>query len=188
MDVIKLNQSLQSEAKRLLQDVKLVEYLQTLGKISFGGSYVYGTMVDRDIDIAVTVPPEAISFDLRSQVAKHLLESKQLEGLALTDRKHFPKNGPLGIWFGPIFNFENNQWNIDIWFVTKDEPKSHHNLGLHKRMLNISEEQRKTILEIKYAALQAGTKEKGVTSALIYEAVLTKNVQSYKELTSTLKT
>lgn len=48
-------------------------------------------------------------------------------------------------------------------------------------MLKITEPQRSTMLNIKYQALQAGAKNKGVTSALIYNAVIDKNVTTYTD-------
>lgn len=182
MDTTELNKSLQTEGQKLLDDLRLTDELSKYGETVIGGSFTYGTMVDRDIDINVVMPDAQINYALRSAFIDYLSTFKQLEGLAMTDRKHFQKEGrPKGIWFGPIFNYNGNRWNIDIWFVTKDEPNSHHNLNLHKRMLKITEAQRKTILEIKYTALIAGTKEKGATSAKIYKAVLDNNISSYQE-------
>lgn len=100
----------------------------------------------------------------------------------MTDRFHFPRNQrPKGIWCGPIIWHNNHRWNIDIWFVTQDEPYSQHNLALHKRMLNITDEQRRIMLDIKYSALHAGAKEKGVTSSIIYQSVLDDNITTYEK-------
>ena len=54
-------------------------------------------------------------------------------------------------------------------------------------MLNITDEQRQIMLAIKFAALQAGAKRKGVTSSQIYQAVLDNNMTTYKEFENLAK-
>lgn len=182
MDALKLNTLLQSEAKELLEQSNLLTQLQKLGKIELGGSYVYGTMVDEDIDLAVIVDSNKINHELIKRVMNILLDINDLDGIAMTDRFHYPRNQrPEGIWYGPLIWYKNRRWNIDIWLVTQDEPYSHHNLELHKKMLNITDKQRSIMLDIKYAALQAGAKEKGLTSSQIYQAVLDNNITTYKD-------
>ena len=139
-------------------------------------------MVDEDIDITVIVDEKDITYDFRKHIMDLLLGIEGLDGIAMTDRFHNPKaKVPKGIWYGPLVWYNNRRWNIDIWFVTQDEPYSHHNLELHKKMLNITDEQRQIMLDIKFAALQAGAKQKGVTSSQIYQAVLDNNMTTYKE-------
>jgi Nucleotidyltransferase domain len=181
MDVIQLNRNLQNEAKELLVKTNLLAMLEKFGKIELGGSYVYGTMVDRDIDIAVVVGKERLGLELRKIFMDMLLDIKELDGLEMTDRVQNPKGtSPYGIWFGPKINYNGNKWNIDIWLVSPDEPLSHHNHELHKKMLKINDEQRKIILDIKYKTLVAGLKKKG-TSANIYIEVLNNTIKSYEE-------
>ena len=168
-----LNQKLQKDASALLKKINLVDILSKFGRVEIGGSYIYGTMVDEDIDIAVIVQNTDLNFQLRKRVMEELLSLDGLDGIAMTDRYHNPKKAaPKGFWFGPIINFNQSKWNIDIWFVTESEKLSHHNSSLHKRMQNITENQRQTILQIKYDALGANRKEKGETSSEIYYAVL----------------
>ncbi len=182
MNVFELNNSLHNEGNELLDKTKLLEKLKAFGELEIGGSFIYGTMVDRDIDINVIVNREAINTDLRKQVCDMLLGLDYLDGLALSDRALFPKEGrPYGIWFGPLVYFQNSKWNIDIWLVTREDPYSHHNQDLAKRMLTISDDQRKIILDIKYNSLVNGQKEKGITSSDIYLAVLDKNITTYDD-------
>ena len=181
MDVTKLNNELQQEGKELLDSLKLLSQLETFGELAFGGSYVYGTMVDRDIDIAVIVNKEDLGLELRKKFINMLLDIKELDGMAMTDRVQHPKPiSPYGIWFGPIINLNGNKWNIDIWLVAQDEPLSHHNQELHKKMLRITDEQRRLILDIKYKVLVAGLKVKG-SSAEIYTLVLNNKIKSYED-------
>lgn len=93
--------------------------------------------------------------------------------MTVSDRKHHPKPGrPKGVWYGVSVLFEGYDWNLDIWLVDKNEQLSHHTSDLHRRMLNITDGQRKEILLLKYQALKKGSKEKGLTSATIYKQIL----------------
>lgn len=182
MEIFEKNEELQKEATALLKENNIVPILENFGEVIFGGSYVYGTMVDRDIDIAVVVEKNIINYDTRKEVIDQLLKITALDGLAMTDRFHFPKdNAPKGIWFGPLIWHNQNKWNIDIWLVTQNERYSHHNSPLHKRMLSITEEQRKIILEIKNQLLKKGLKNKGITSVEIYTAVLDSNITNLSD-------
>lgn len=182
MEIFEKNEELQKEATALLKENNIVPILENFGEVIFGGSYVYGTMVDRDIDIAVVVEKNIINYDTRKEVIDQLLKITALDGLAMTDRFHFPKdNAPKGIWFGPPIWHNQNKWNIDIWLVTQNERYSHHNSPLHKRMLSITEEQRKIILEIKNQLLKKGLKNKGITSVEIYNAVLDSNITNLSD-------
>lgn len=55
---------------------------------------------------------------------------------------------------------------------------------LVEKLKSLSDDDRKTIVAIKQAALDAGTKEKGVTSVQIYKAVLDGGIKTYDEFLS----
>jgi hypothetical protein len=181
MNVLELNKKLQLEAKELVDIINLPNKLKEFGEVVYGGSYVYGTMVDRDIDIAVIVGKDELGLELRKLFMNMILDIKELDGLEMTDRVQNHKDySPYGLWFAPKINYKGNKWNIDIWLVSQDEPLSHHNHSLHKKMLKITNGQRRTILDIKHKVLVSGLKIKG-SSANIYIEVLNNNVKSYEE-------
>ena len=60
MEILESNEELQKEATAPLKENNIVAILENFGEVIFGGSYVYGTMVDRDIDIAVVVEKNII--------------------------------------------------------------------------------------------------------------------------------
>lgn len=182
MNVIIENQKLQKEATEVLAEHHIVTVLEEFGEVIFGGSFVYGTMVDRDIDIAVVAENNSINYHTRKKVADRLLTIKNLDGLAMTDRFNFPKkHAPKGIWFGPLIWHKKRKWNIDIWLVTQNEPYSHHNSPLHNKMLNITEEERQIILTIKAECLEKGLKSKGLTSSEVYTAVLDSHITNFED-------
>jgi hypothetical protein len=177
-DIRKHNDLLQAEAQRLIDATRLDKLLTSFGRVELSGSFVYGTMVDRDIDIEVYLQPKDINIDTRAKVMNAILMLPQCVEMRMTDRKLYPKpHRPKGIWFGPYMLFEDNIWNIDIWLTPLDEL----NTGLHEKMLSITPEQRDAILIIKQQALENGIKKKGITSAEIYKSVLSDGVSNYQE-------
>jgi hypothetical protein len=86
MSVIKLNEELQKEGRDLLDRLNLMELLRSFGPVEIGGSFIYGTMVDRDIDIAVIVNKHELNLELRKNFINELLNIKELDGLEMTDR------------------------------------------------------------------------------------------------------
>lgn len=188
-DAIKLNEQLKKEALAVIQSSNIEGILKQYGGVSYGGSFVYGTMVDRDIDIAVLVnSPDELTKENRDMLAGQLIGIKNCTDFSMSDRKAYPKpHRPKGVWFGLELLHDNHLWNIDIWLVTKDEPLVHTNEELFERMLGISEEERGIILDIKYNALINDSKVKGVTSSEIYKAVLYNGVTNYEEWKKYLK-
>jgi hypothetical protein len=183
-EALQNNDELQSEGKRLLEVTGLIELLSTFGQVVVGGSYVYGTVVDRDIDIEVLCPANQINFEVRAELISALAMLPQCITMKMTDRIVVPKEGrPQGIWYAPYLLFEGKTWGIDIWLQPPEEAEvsktEYPDLDAKMRVLTI--EQRVTILGIKHQTVLNGTKVKGVTSVEVYAAVLDRGVTSYKE-------
>jgi hypothetical protein len=183
-EALQNNDELQSEGKRLLEFTGLIELLSKFGEVIVGGSYVYGTMVDRDIDIEVIRPADQINLDVRAQLINALVMLPECITMKMTDRIASPKEGrPKGIWYAPYLLFEGNTWGIDIWLQPPEEAEvsktEYPDLDAKMRVLAI--ERRVTILGIKHQTVLNGTKVKGVTSVEVYEAVLDRGVTSYEQ-------
>ncbi|MCA9335997.1 hypothetical protein KC967_03785 [Candidatus Saccharibacteria bacterium] len=177
---------LYQEAAQVLEDTPLERVLSEFGEFALEGSYVYRTMVDRDIDCHVVLKDGLkLSYETRAEVMARLMDVPNLRGIQMADIHHFPSGSTHqidGIWYGLgiISNDTSERWNIDIWVITPDsateaDPK------LIKRLCNLTDNERETIVAIKQAALDAGQKEKGVTSVEIYRAVLDRGASSYDE-------
>lgn len=177
--LININLKLQDQARKLLDETGLINTLGKYGRVHVNGSFIYGTMVDRDIDIAVIVESESdITTSLRSQLVSDLLLIDSCIGMKLTDRKLSPKEGRArGVWVSPQFEMDG-LWQLDIWIVSKDDPNSHIEDYLELKMKTINEEQRHLILEIKSYVLRNNLKQKGVSSVKIYEEVLSGRISS----------
>lgn len=177
---------LYQEAAQVLEDTQLERVLSEFGEFALGGSYVYRTMVDRDIDCHVVLKDGLkLSYETRAEVMARLMDVPNLRGIQMADIHHFPSGSTHqidGIWYGLgiISNDTSERWNIDIWVITPDsateaDPK------LTKRLCNLTDNERETIVAIKQAALDAGKKEKGVTSIAVYRAVLDSGISTYDE-------
>lgn len=174
------------EADQLIEDSQIENVLATFGSVAVEGSYVYRTMVDRDIDYTVTVPKgQDLSFDLRREIACQLIDIPRLRSMEMSDLYHYPagaKHLIEGIWFGCtiLSNQTDQRWNIDIWFVKYDS-KLEADDELTYRLKELSDTERVRIVTIKKQLLDAGQKQKGASSVDVYRAVLNEGVTSYEE-------
>jgi hypothetical protein len=177
--------SLQDEGRRLLVHTQLLDVLEKFGDLLIEGSYAYGAMVDRDIDIRVILATGKPDKQYRNKVINSLLEMPDIGRLNIVDMANFfwsDDQKEVGIWLGPRIMFENNMWNVDIWLF--DYKNGHKHLDLYNKMMNISNTDRQMILEIKEYCLNNNLKQKGSTSVDIYRAVLDEGVRTADEYLS----
>lgn len=180
MDAKEYSRQVKAEADKLLKETHLAELLGQFGKVKLGGSYSYNLMVDRDLDFGVAV--SGVTPDLRAEIAATFAKQPWAYGVTINDRINFEPlsnlQAPRGLFLGLTIPFLKNRWNVDVWFtVGPDLPPDE----LAEQILKASEEQKSTILAIKYALMQSGDKVKGVTSAAVYEAVLTNSALTPEE-------
>jgi hypothetical protein len=175
-----LSTSIQDEADKLLAFTKLFELLGKFGEVDLGGSYKYGLMVDRDLDFGVLI--KEMNPEIRSEIAKLFAVQSWTYGMTINDRINFNPlsnfHAPLGLFLGLTIPFMEKSWNIDTWFVVQ---KGFEDDEITKLVKSASNMQRDIILEIKYEMLQRGLKQKGVTSAEVYKAVLLDGVNNVNQ-------
>jgi hypothetical protein len=172
--------SLKQEADKLLESTKLNSLLEQFGIVDLGGSYAYDLMVDRDLDFGVAV--EAITPEVRAEIAQLFASQSWMYGMNMTDRANFKPlshlKAPRALYLGLTIPFPEERWNVDIWFTIGDElPEDE----LTQMISKATQEQKDIILEIKYDLLQSGRKEKGITSAEVYKAVMLNKVTSTEQ-------
>ena len=169
--------NLRSEADKLLKHTGLFELLGRFGEVNLGGSYEYDLMVDRDLDFRISI--KETTPKLRAEIAQLFAIQEWIYGMKIKDRVNFKPlsnlQAPLGLYLGLSIPFPENRWNIDAWFLVQD---AHKDDEITKLVKSASKDQKDTILEIKYDLLQRGLKQKGMTSADIYKAVLVNNVMT----------
>lgn len=181
-DLFARQKNLQDEGQQFLLHTQLLKVLEKYGDLLIEGSYAYGTMVDRDIDIRVILATGKPDKQYRNEVISSLLEIQDIGRLNIVDMANFvwaKDQKAIGIWLGPRIMFENNMWNVDIWLF--DYENGHKNLDIYNKMMKISDDERRTILEIKVHCLDNNQKQKGSTSVDIYRAVLDEGIKTADE-------
>ena len=180
--------NLRQEGKQLLDSTGLKAILECFGEVSIGGSYAYDLLVDRDIDIDVRLPKNTdLTFDVRAEFAATLLrEVRAMRGIKMADLHHFPagaKHQIDGIWYGlnVISEQSGERWNIDIWLLLAGS-RTEEDTALTERLMNLTTNERETIMRLKQEALRRSMKEKGATSVQIYRAVLERGATSLDEI------
>lgn len=172
--------SLRDEADKLLKHTGLFELLGKFGEVDLGGSYKYDLMVDRDLDFGVNI--REMTPKLRAEIAQLFAAHEWTYGMTINDRINFKPlsnlQAPLGLFLGLTIPFPENRWNIDVWFVIQDKFVDDE---ITKLINSASQDQRDIILQIKYDLLQRGLKQKGMTSAEVYKAVLVNDIKTTEE-------
>jgi hypothetical protein len=157
---------LKNKANKILDESELVEILSKFGSPIFTGSYQYDLMTSQDIDLYLVVdnPSKVIVKDLVNTLINQGFWNRIKYGDFLNFP--YPKNQAFldkSFFVGLKRGNEEDEWNIDIWIITKEQE-----LKLDYPWLkNINEEQKKQILDMK-----ENKKELGMTSFEIYKKIL----------------
>lgn len=175
---------IKQEADKLLEETNLSALLESFGEVILGGSYSYDLMVDRDLDFGLAVP--AITPDFRAEIARTFASQPWAYKVSMTDRVNFEPHShpgaPRGLYLGLTIPFPEDRWNVDVWFMVAEHAGKD---PLAIRMEKATDKQKTVMLQIKYDLMKSGRKEKGITSAEIYKAVLDRDVKTTEEFLQT---
>lgn len=176
MDVIKFSQKTKQEAEDLLKYGNVLEILSKHGKPILTGSYSYDLMWGPDVDITVlTDKPEEASLN----ALKDFTQQRNFRKYQLGDFIKFPlEDRPQGMIVVLIHEFEGRKWEIEIWFrKTLSEDDEY----FSKLLSTASDDQRKTILELKHQREEGGLSKHKLDSATIYKGVLSEGKLNIEE-------
>lgn len=145
--------------------------------VDLGGSFEYDLMVDRDLDFGVAV--KEITPEIRAKISSTFALQSWAYSVNMTDRVNFEPlsnlGAPRGLYLGLTIPFPKVRWNIDVWFIVGDDlPED----KMGQIISNATQNQKDIIVQIKYELMKRGKKEKGITSAEVYKAVLDKDVKT----------
>jgi hypothetical protein len=186
-DAKKLSYKLRVEADKLLETTKLSDLLAKYGEVKLGGSYDYNLLVDKDLDFGVAV--EKMTPEFRSEIVKTFAMQQWAYSVNMTDRINFKPlsnlNAPRGLYLGITIPFPLERWNIDIWFILTDILPADE---FAHQISQATKEQQEFMLTIKYELMKSGKKQKGISSAQVYEAVLTNGIKTTSEFLKSLGT
>ncbi|MDQ2973434.1 MAG: hypothetical protein M3Q79_03050 [bacterium] len=171
---------IKQEAEELLKATYLQKLLEEYGEVNLGGSFAYNLMVDRDLDFGVAV--KEITPEIRAKIASTFTSQSWAYGINMTDRVNFEPlsnlGAPRGLYLGLTIPFPKERWNIDVWFtVGNDLPED----KIGQMISSATQNQKDTMLQIKYELMRNGKKEKGITSAEVYTAVLNEDIQTTEQ-------
>lgn len=159
----------------MLENSRLIEVLSRHGKAEFTGSYAHDLMMSGDIDIHLFG-----EFDRESakQALDELIDKTKFTGYMFFDWVEYqnPK-WPRGYYIGfkQIMPGYSYQWKIDVWLLDKETEAS---IKYSEMLKNASEEERQTILELKYYCKKNNPMAE---STEIYDAVFKDNDRTIAE-------
>ncbi|HOF88624.1 MAG TPA: hypothetical protein PLZ36_11045 [Armatimonadota bacterium] len=164
-DLTLLSEELHRDASALLAESALLELLAPYGQVLPTGSYQYRLMAVPDIDLCIVHPQ--IGRMQAGEIVSTLIDQGFWRGVAYEDFLQFPREDlPAGIYLGLKRSFRGRFWKVDLWCLTD----ATRDLAVHEALAHLTEEQRRTILQIKQWRREAN--ELSMPSMLIYEAVL----------------
>lgn len=183
-DCIKKQNTLQQQAKEVLNHLDLIDILSKYGEVKIVGSMALDLMTWPDIDIDL-VSKEINDKDYFEMVI-YIFSQKSIKHLMLIDnRSSFEKNRPKSMYIGIVYNFDGVDWKIDIRYLDSSSASADDDVKQIKSKLTT--ENIKKILEIKTALHNHPKYRKDFSGYDIYQAVLEKNISTVEEYSALLK-
>lgn len=175
-----------TNSKRLLENAEQIVGALDIynhwkqGKIDIVGSMAYNLMAWEDIDIDLITQGQPQDKDIW-ETAKYLSKLPAVKLLMLADNRAGDKehDRPKSVYLGLKYDYKGTIWKIDIRLIAESElsPSPDWKLALS----DITEEQRSTILQIKYALKDDPRYHHEIPSVAVYQAVLEQGINSLDE-------
>lgn len=178
---------LRREAHELLKIVQPI--LEQQGEVEFVGSFAWGTMYDRDIDISLWMEGKHLKSAQRRIMAQ-LLKLNDVYEIKTRDlvSNHTDSQGRRNmkciLIMLKIFNVEGKMWNFDICLFDKfDENNNALPFGndVLAKIENMTDQQKQLIVDIKKTVTGAGLYLKGRSSVDIYMKVAVDGIKTVDE-------
>jgi hypothetical protein len=189
-NVLEQQNQLQAEAKALLENTAVLEFLSKLGNPIQTGSSVTGLMVYPDIDFSVQNDNYSIqdAITLTNSLFKHL----GVTALKIADFNH-TKDESAGYYFGFEIPYNGKTWHIDAT-ISKVGPIVTNPPEMQAWIGNMSNDDRLIILELKKQLIDAkryvGARSQPpytFRSSHLYEGVLIGDAKTVADLENYFK-
>ena len=181
------SQQLQIDAQTIVEHYDLLNLLSPLGDVHLWGSLQYGLMMKRDIDFVIF--NEQPTLDPLIELATRLMHFPGICKVAVANHYIWPTlpGVPKSLYLSikPIWN--NQLWEIDI-HVLKPEDQADRTMFPLNWYIKLTDEQRNSILLLKYQLIQEKRYGKDFYSTDVYRAVLYDNICSIAGLEEWRKT
>lgn len=180
LDIKFINEAkkLQQEARRILQELGLMEILRKISEPKIVGSVASGLIIAKDIDIHAYVKEYNLAkiVDLMPRLALlPTIQKVQFGNFRELRRDHLKDKAgfPHAYYIGLRSLQPSGEWKIDIWFAKKDEIQEYRGLGQ-----GLVDEQRQTILKLKKLWYIGDGYRDGAIGVDFYNAVLKHQVKT----------
>ena len=172
--VLKRAEFLQSQARKVLSDLNLVERWGNVGRVAAVGSSQFGVMASYNLDFEIYVDDPQIEVGF--EVIQGMAQVPGVQQILYLNVLDTPDPGLY--WRVDYRDAEGTMWDIDQWLV----PNSHPYAGVAERLVEsmrrvLTDEARRIILEIKTARPELPAC-RGID---IYKAVLRDGVRTKEE-------
>lgn len=168
IDVVNYSKHIKNNADKILKTTNLIEILGKYGEVKIGGSYKYNLMWGPDIDmVLVCKDPRKTSV----AVLKKLIDLKLFQKYEYGDFVNFKRaSRPESYIVNLRLPFEDQKWEIEIWFFNKESNDQKEVDDLIKTKLN--EKNKLAILKMKEKRERSGLNKHSLSSFEIYKKVL----------------
>lgn len=170
-DPVKQAVELKAAASQLLDEMHLIIVLERYGQVETTGSYKYGVMTWRDIDLCVAVqePTTRLLFDMGKEIAglPHVGSMYFRNEYVL----HTPGNPVAMFWAVEVFPPGGERWKLDVLVATQAEVRRVLAIG-EEQLHGIDDAKRASILAIKSVLGNTKGYRVAYRSTDIYEAVM----------------
>lgn len=190
MKALENSRNLRSEADDLIYKNGLDEVFSKFGDVFYTGSYYLDVMAWPDIDIEIVLNSESIDLDLFFEMGKALAKLPNIASMKFDNSINFRTidTMPVGYYWKLIIDrgVGNKPWKVDLWAMTSKDVDEHMNM-MKKIFDDISDDSRKTIVELKHALLTKDGRTPVFSSYYIYQAVLYKNLTELNDVVDYLR-
>ena len=184
LETISETSPLKKEAERVLETMQPI--LEMYGEVEFVGSFAWGTMYDRDIDISLWMDGEKLK-NAQKEIVSRLLALDNVYEIKTRDLITYHTDSKGGrnlkciLVMVKIFNDKGKLWNFDICLFDKNDGNNNalpFSQDVLRKIENMTEAQKQLIIDIKKTVTDAGLYLKGRSSVDIYLKVAVDNIKS----------
>lgn len=169
--LIQKSQYLQQSANVVVQNTKIVELLQSIGKIEFVGSYALQLLFRPDIDLFVL--SETCSLSSAVDMTKQLLDSGVFQTVGFANCHDYKcANGLDGYYWELIYELEGVRWKFDVWYTAEKDIKTIRNTKNIMTKLQANPTAREKILELKNKYSDGHIYRDNMNGFKIYQQIL----------------
>ena len=182
VDILKYSAKIKEETDLILYDRGLYKIFEKYGTAKFTGSYELDLMIKKDLDVTIVTKDISLEefFNLGGEISSLLKPHSMF--FRNTKVKPISKRPKEGYYWGVQFD----DWKIDLWAID-EQIYSGSVRYIDSVAGKITEENKKTILELKYLFIDNKDYGSKFSSREVYEAVLNNGVKTVDEFYSYLK-